>query len=353
METKLAENIRLFRKQKSLTQEQLAEVLGVTVGAVHKWETRLSTPELNLITEMADFFDVSVDVLLGHEMRDNRQQATVDRLIVYLNTENPEGIEAAEKAMKRFPHAFEVVLYSALICLVVGGKRRDNSLLDRAKELLNESLILLPQNKDQNITEFGIYSTISSALMLQGKFDESVELLKKHNPEGIYGANIGMTLSLMCRKPEEAEKFLAPALVEVTGKMLQSVLGYANVYIARGKFEDAKGMIRWGIDFLEGAKTPGVTGFVDRDSSYLYTLLAFAEFKDGDPSGAKKAMHKAKKLAADFDAAPNFDARSFRWAPADAEFSLHEPFGETALESLGFIVRMFADQDFTAFWEEN
>ena len=107
METKLAENIRLFRKQKSLTQEQLAEVLGVTVGAVHKWETRLSTPELNLITEMADFFDVSVDVLLGHEMRDNRQQATVDRLIVYLNTENPEGIEAAEKAMKRFPHAFD------------------------------------------------------------------------------------------------------------------------------------------------------------------------------------------------------------------------------------------------------
>jgi len=55
METRLAENIRMFRKQQGLTQEQLAEVLGVTVGAVHKWETRMSTPELGLITEMADF----------------------------------------------------------------------------------------------------------------------------------------------------------------------------------------------------------------------------------------------------------------------------------------------------------
>ena len=35
MEMKLAENIRLFRKQRSLTQEQLSEVLGVTVGDAH------------------------------------------------------------------------------------------------------------------------------------------------------------------------------------------------------------------------------------------------------------------------------------------------------------------------------
>ena len=38
MVLKLPEKIRSFRKQRSLTQEQLAEVLGVTVGAVYKWE---------------------------------------------------------------------------------------------------------------------------------------------------------------------------------------------------------------------------------------------------------------------------------------------------------------------------
>ena len=38
METRIAENIRAYRKQRGLTQEQLAEVLGVSVGAVYKWE---------------------------------------------------------------------------------------------------------------------------------------------------------------------------------------------------------------------------------------------------------------------------------------------------------------------------
>lgn len=41
MTNKLAENIRAFRKQRLLTQEQLAEVLGVTTGAVYKWEAKL------------------------------------------------------------------------------------------------------------------------------------------------------------------------------------------------------------------------------------------------------------------------------------------------------------------------
>ena len=48
METKLAENIKAFRKERSLTREQLSEVLGVTPGAVYKWEAKLSIPELDL-----------------------------------------------------------------------------------------------------------------------------------------------------------------------------------------------------------------------------------------------------------------------------------------------------------------
>ena len=59
METNIAENIRSYRKLCGMTQEQLAEVLGVSVGAVYKWESRTSLPELQLIMEMADFFEVS------------------------------------------------------------------------------------------------------------------------------------------------------------------------------------------------------------------------------------------------------------------------------------------------------
>ena len=49
MKLTLAENIRAFRKERRLTQEQFAEAMGVTVGSVYKWETGQSIPELTIL----------------------------------------------------------------------------------------------------------------------------------------------------------------------------------------------------------------------------------------------------------------------------------------------------------------
>jgi transcriptional regulator with XRE-family HTH domain len=101
MEMKLAENIRALRKERSLTQEELAEVLRVTAGAVYKWEAGLSVPDIGLILQMADFFDISVDALLGYEMKDNHIDATVKRLWEYCRKKDWEGLAEAEKAIKK------------------------------------------------------------------------------------------------------------------------------------------------------------------------------------------------------------------------------------------------------------
>ena len=98
-----------------------------TIGAVHKWETGMSTPELGLIAEMADFFDVSMDILVGYEMKDNRLATVTDRLSRCINEEDPEGLNEAEKALSRFPHSFEIVYLSAALYMIIGGKNHDDA----------------------------------------------------------------------------------------------------------------------------------------------------------------------------------------------------------------------------------
>lgn len=61
----LAKNIIRLRKQKNITQEELGNVLGVSTAAVSKWETEKSIPDIYLLSELADFFHVSTDELLG------------------------------------------------------------------------------------------------------------------------------------------------------------------------------------------------------------------------------------------------------------------------------------------------
>ena len=154
---KLSENIRAFRRARGLTQEQLAEVLDVTVGAVYKWESGQSTPELATILELADFFDTSVDALLGYEMKDNRLQATVERLRRCRDEQDRAGFAEAEKALKKYPNSFDVVYGSALLYTMFGAETKEKPLLHRALELLESSRLLLAQNTDPQISEATVY----------------------------------------------------------------------------------------------------------------------------------------------------------------------------------------------------
>jgi len=57
--------IAQLRKRKGVSQQQLADYLGVTYQAVSKWETKAAMPDITLLPEIAKYFDASVDEILG------------------------------------------------------------------------------------------------------------------------------------------------------------------------------------------------------------------------------------------------------------------------------------------------
>lgn len=67
---KINEQIAFLRKQKGLTQEELANALGVTNQAVSKWESAQCYPDIQLLPDIAKMFDVSIDELIGYKSTD-------------------------------------------------------------------------------------------------------------------------------------------------------------------------------------------------------------------------------------------------------------------------------------------
>lgn len=70
MKEKLARNISIYRKERGLTQEELATRLGISFQAVSKWETAQTMPDLSLLPELCRTLQVSVDKLLGYVSQD-------------------------------------------------------------------------------------------------------------------------------------------------------------------------------------------------------------------------------------------------------------------------------------------
>ena len=66
MKNILSGNIARYRKESKLTQEQLAERLGITFQAVSKWETGQTVPETTLLPEIAKILNVGIDKLFGY-----------------------------------------------------------------------------------------------------------------------------------------------------------------------------------------------------------------------------------------------------------------------------------------------
>ena len=66
----IGNNIKQLRQQKNLTQDQVAEKLGVSYQAVSKWETGANAPDIALLPQIAAVFGVSIDTLFSEEPMD-------------------------------------------------------------------------------------------------------------------------------------------------------------------------------------------------------------------------------------------------------------------------------------------
>ena len=65
MKLNIGNIIKYLRKEKDITQEELADILGVSYQSVSRWETGVCYPDMELIPVIAEFFGVTSDMLLG------------------------------------------------------------------------------------------------------------------------------------------------------------------------------------------------------------------------------------------------------------------------------------------------
>ncbi|MDR0862510.1 MAG: helix-turn-helix domain-containing protein [Oscillospiraceae bacterium] len=109
----IGEIIKKLRRERDMTQEQLAEYLNLTTQAVSKWETGASLPDITLLPILANLFGVSSDVLLGIDVtaKDKRIQEIYDAAYeLYLHGfHNAEAAEVLRAGLREFPNSHKLM----------------------------------------------------------------------------------------------------------------------------------------------------------------------------------------------------------------------------------------------------
>ncbi len=103
---RLGENLKKFRLQRGLTQEQLADSLGVSAQAVSRWENGTTYPDITLLPNIAGYFDIRIDELLGVDTGRNEERIKAilkENMKLHNNGETKKSIDLLRQGLADFP----------------------------------------------------------------------------------------------------------------------------------------------------------------------------------------------------------------------------------------------------------
>ena len=351
MKLSLPANISRLRKEHSMTQEQLAEALGVTFAAVSKWERGAATPELNLIAEMADLFGVSFDALVGYEFRNNDRKNVISRLKQYCHDRNNEDVLAdVEKALQRYPNCFDVIYYSARIYSLRGLTQKNGAYSKKALSLYNRACMLIKLNEDPEISDISIRKEMAEIHLALGEYDKGVELLKQNNPCRLNHPLIGQTLASSCNDPEGALPYLSMALLDLTVTHMEIVMGYINVFYKIKDYSNALALVDWALAFYPGLRNPEKRSYMDKSEAMLWAVRADILFSLNKKEDAINCLYQAKALALQFDESPNYEGSNIRFVSCQTPATAFDDLGDTAMLGVDYAIAECEKSELLDLW---
>ena len=210
----LGENIRKHRKLRNITQEQLAQVFGVSEQAVSRWENGATYPDIELLPTIALYFGISLDELLGMEKREEFRS----------RGEIVKSYEMLREAVKRYPKNYGLLrdLADDLIFANVDNDEIWRANLHEAEGLIDR--ILAECTNEQlcrDVTGMKVY-----LLNWLERTEEAIALAEKSLP-GMEDARESYMKHLLSGEKKKA--FCREYLLDLYVEMVLTIEAYADI----------------------------------------------------------------------------------------------------------------------------
>lgn len=182
----IGQNIKKYRKEKGYTQRELADLIGVSVQAISKWETDSGAPDISQVVPLASALDISTDALFDYEhhtmpkdfeelrkdyhrqevFRDQRDSAKNYKMLNAYFSAHPQNSEAASLCLK------------CLVDMIVAGKAQDRGKSELIAECEKYATCIFKYETDID-TVFMNHFVLARGYAALGENEKAKEMLGK------------------------------------------------------------------------------------------------------------------------------------------------------------------------------
>ncbi|MDS0524178.1 helix-turn-helix domain-containing protein [Clostridium sp. SHJSY1] len=241
MELVIGKVISSLRKEKGITQEELAKAVGVSTPAVSKWESGISYPDITLLPIIARYFNISTDKLLDF------QKDLTKKEVVKIAKECAERFESikyseamkfSEDYLREYPNNNLLKIRIAHLFFMYLARSQEEKLqdqsLNRAIELSEEA----SKSSDLEVKQAALVY-LSSLYNITGKTKEAIEILESF-PKTQYESDIILASIYIKEKEfEKARKIEHKNLYKNINSTLMNLHAMFNLAIEEKNYEFA------------------------------------------------------------------------------------------------------------------
>lgn len=175
---KLGENLKRLRTQNELTQEQLADSLGVSPQAVSRWEKGSTYPDITFLPAIANYFNITLDELLGVDIE--RKQQEIDDIIqhnceLHYQGKVEESVVYLREKIRTYPNSANITyqLAHALYQKICKSASHSEEAIDEVIRLLNRAIKL---DKGETFVTSACKQHLCFAYRMKGCSDKAIEI---------------------------------------------------------------------------------------------------------------------------------------------------------------------------------
>ena len=222
----IGNKIRELRKQQGITQEQLAESIGISFQAVSKWENNIALPDITLVPVLASYFGVSMDELFDFNLKEIEHAVRIiaEKAYQYRESNPAESRRILEEGLKKYPE--NDILLNNLLYVLDYSVKPDETIAIASK---------LIEKTNQNDVKYDALRFLAYAYKAKGDL-ESAEAAIEQIPE-IYFTKLTEKAYLLSGKAKfeaaEKQKWIS------FENLIQMMWKLAEYYEENGKIDKA------------------------------------------------------------------------------------------------------------------
>lgn len=245
----LGERIVSLRKEKGISQEELADVLMTSRQAISKWERGESEPDIDRLKDLAIYFGVSIDYLLGYDLESVSLNGFIERMDKCIANKTFDiSLDEVKMVVSRNANNFNLYFKAGSYLEYYFLQSKNLEIVDYLIELYKKAITIYQPN-NENISLNDLHKGLASLYTVKDRYDLAKQYIEDNH---VYGAEETIAeCNIELGNYKEALDNVSETFLKAVSLMINSNISQIRLLLRTNQVQEAYDLSKWSIDFVK------------------------------------------------------------------------------------------------------